>query len=174
MPTTAVDTGAVVVADWIKRLADEERKRDAVRLGEEQAIARKAALVREDGPRLIAELRATLARDVEAFRQEFAENRSRDLSFEDTADGGFIVTTLTPTTVSLAVTPNLSQASVLCHYRFTFRTGMPAREERFELLFGGDELDKLRITHHGTGRVFATPDALSEFLLAPVFTGRPR
>jgi hypothetical protein len=174
MPITAVEPEAVMVADWIKRLADEERKRDAVRLGEEQAVARKAALVREDGPGLVAELRATLARDVEAFRQEFAADRSHDLSFEDVADGGFIVRKLTPTTVSLAVTPNLSQASVLCHYRFTFRTGMPAREERFELLFGGDELDKLRITHHGTGRVFATPDALSEFLLAPVFTGRPR
>jgi hypothetical protein len=171
---TSVETGTVVVADWIKRLADEERRRDAVRLGEEQAVARKAALVREDGPRLVAELRATLARDVEAFRQEFAADRSHDLSFEDVVDGGFIVRKLTPTTVSLAVNPNLSQASVTCQYQFTFKTGMPPREERFELLFGGDEQEKLQITHHGTGRVFATPDALSEFLLVPVFTGRPR
>jgi hypothetical protein len=28
--------------------------------------------------------------------------------------------------------------------------------------------------HLGTGQVFATADALSEFLLGPVFTGRPR
>jgi hypothetical protein len=28
--------------------------------------------------------------------------------------------------------------------------------------------------HHGTGQVFVTPDALSEFLLVPVLTGRPR
>jgi len=28
--------------------------------------------------------------------------------------------------------------------------------------------------HHGTGQVFATTGALSEFLLVPVLTGRPR
>jgi hypothetical protein len=28
--------------------------------------------------------------------------------------------------------------------------------------------------HHGTGQVFVTADALSEFLLVPVLTGRPR
>ena len=32
----------------------------------------------------------------------------------------------------------------------------------------------VQLKDHGTGQVFATADALSEFLLVPVFTGRPR
>ena len=34
--------------------------------------------------------------------------------------------------------------------------------------------ETLLMKHHGTGQVFATADALSEFLLIPVLTGRPR
>ena len=41
-------------------------------------------------------------------------------------------------------------------------------------MFTGDAGDTLQIKHHGTGQVFATADALSEYLLAPVLTGRPR
>jgi hypothetical protein len=37
---------------------------------------------------------------------------------------------------------------------------------------GGD--DTLQIKHHGTGQVFTNADALSEYLLVPIFTGRPR
>jgi len=34
--------------------------------------------------------------------------------------------------------------------------------------------DALLMKHRGTGEVFSTADALSEFLLVPVLTGRPR
>ena len=67
----------VMVADWIKRLVDDERERDAVRAREEEAAARKADLVRLNGRRLIDELRATVTRDVEAFRNEFPGDRAR-------------------------------------------------------------------------------------------------
>ena len=67
----------VVVADWIKRLVDEERKRDAVRVREEAEVGRKADFVRVHGRRLIDELRATVTRDVEAFRDEFPRARAR-------------------------------------------------------------------------------------------------
>jgi hypothetical protein len=43
----------VAVAEWIKRIADDERRRDAVRLKEEEVAARKADLVRRNGRRLI-------------------------------------------------------------------------------------------------------------------------
>jgi len=36
------------------------------------------------------------------------------------------------------------------------------------------ELRTLHMKHHGTGQMFATADALSEFLLIPVLTGRTR
>jgi hypothetical protein len=60
----------VVVADWIKRIVDDERQRDAARVREEETAARKADLVRVHGRRLIEELRATVTRDVEAFLAE--------------------------------------------------------------------------------------------------------
>ena len=83
---------SVVVADWIKRIADDERRRDTVRLKEDEITARKADLVRRNGQRLIDELRATVTRDVEAFRDEFAGDRARNIVVEATApDGGFVV-----------------------------------------------------------------------------------
>lgn len=176
MATKGVDMSAgVVVADWIKRIADDERKRDAVRVREEEAAARKADLVRLNGRRLIDELRATVTRDVEAFREEFAGDRTRDIVLEATEpDGGFAVRKPAAPAVSLTVAPHLDAAAMGCHYRFTPTNGMPPREDRFELVFAGDEGPALQIKHRGTGQVFATADALSEFLLVPVFTGRPR
>ena len=166
---------AVVVAPWIKRLVDEERRRDAVRVREEETAARKADLVRLNGRRLIDELRATVMRDVEAFRDEFAGDRTRDIVLEATEpDGGFVVRKPASPAVSLTITPHLEAAAMGCHYRFTPTNGLPPREDRFELVFAGDGGQTLQIKHPGTGKVFATADALSEFLLVPVFTGRPR
>src|SRR5437667_8204560 len=47
----------VAEADWIKRIADDERKRDTVVARESELAARKADLVRLNGRRLIDELR---------------------------------------------------------------------------------------------------------------------
>lgn len=164
-----------MVADWIKRLADEERKRDAVRVREQETAARKADLIRVHGRRLIEELRATVTRDVEAFRDEFAGDRARDIIVEDTQpEGAFVVRKPESPAVSLTVAPHLEAAAVGCHYRFTPSSGLPPREDRLELVFAGDGVETLQIKHPGTGQVFATADALSEYLLTPVFTGRPR
>ena len=85
--------------------------------------ARKADLVRRNGRRLIDELRATMTRDVEAFRAEFVGDPARDIVVGATPpDGGFVVRKPAPAAVSLSVTPNLEAAAVVCHYRFTRRT----------------------------------------------------
>ena len=166
---------SVVVADWIKRIADDERTRDAVRAKEDEIAARKADLVRRNGRRLIDELRATVTRDVEAFRDEFAGDPARDILVEATAsDGGFVVRKPAPGGTSLTVTPNLDAAAMVCHYRFTIANGLPPREDRIDVIFSGNETETLQTRHHGTGQLFATADALSEFLLVPVLTGRPR
>jgi hypothetical protein len=52
--------------------------------------------------------------------------------------------------------------------------GLPPREDRLELVFAGNGGETLQLKHHGTGQVFASADAISEYLLVPVFTGRPR
>jgi len=132
-------------------------------------------LVGRNGRRLIDELRTTVTRDAEAFREEFAGDRTRDVIVEATAPGaGFVVRKPAPAAVSLTVTPNLESAAMVCHYRFTLTNGLPPREDRIDVLLVGDGGETLQMKHHGTGQVFATTDALSEFLLVPVLTGRPR
>ena len=165
----------VAVADWIKRIADDERRRDATRLREDEAAARKAELVRRNGRRLIDELRTAVVRDVDAFRSEFAGDPVRAIVVDATVpDGGFTVRKPASAAVSLTVTPNLGAAVTVCTYRFTVNDGMPPREDRIDVLFAGNATDTLQMKHRGTGQVFATADALSEFLLVPVLTGRPR
>ena len=168
-------TTGVVAADWIKRIADDERKRDAVRVREEEIAARKADLVRLNGRRLLDELRAAVARDVEAFRDEFAGDRSREIVFDPTeATGGFVVRKPASPAVTLTAAPHLEAAAMDCHYRFTSTNGLPPREDRLELVFAADGAETLQIKTQRTGQVFASADALSEYLLGPVFTGRPR
>jgi hypothetical protein len=165
----------VAVADWIKRIADDERMRDATRLRDHEAAARKAELVRRNGRRLIDELCAAVVRDVDAFRSEFAGDPARAIVVDATApDGGFMVRKPASAAVSLTVTPNLDAAVTACTYRFTVKDGMPPREDRIDILFADNATDTLQMKHRGTGQVFATADALSEFLLVPVLTGRPR
>ena len=168
-------TTSVIVADWIRRIADDERRRDAVRVGEEETAARKADLVRLNGRRLVDELRAAVARDIEAFRSEFAGDRAREIVLEVTeSEGGFVVRKPSSPAAALTVAPRLEAGTTACHYRFTPTNGLPPREDRVELAFANDGGGTLRMKHLGTGQVFATIDALSEFLLVPVFTGRPR
>lgn len=165
----------VAVADWIKRVVDDERRRDATRVREDQAAARKAELVRRNGRRLVDELCAAVVRDVDAFRSEFAGDPARAIVVDTTApDGGFTVRKPASAAVSLTVTPNLDAAVTVCTYRFIVTDGMPPREDRIDILFADDATDTLQMKHRGTGQVFATADALSEFLLVPVLTGRPR
>ena len=171
-------TTGVAVADWIKRIADDERKRDAVRVREEEIAARKADLVRLNGRRLLDELRAAIARDVEAFRDEFAGDPSRDIVLVPTeATGGFVARKPASPAVTLTAEPHLETATMECHYRFTSTNGLPPREDRVELVFAPDGVagaETLQIKTQRAGQVFTSADALSEYLLGPVFTGRPR
>jgi hypothetical protein len=168
-------SASVVEAGWIQRLVDDERKRDSAAAMESELIARKAELVRINGRRLVDELRATVTRDVKTFRAEFAGDRARDVVVEGVlADGGFVVRKPTPGAVSLTVTPNLEAGALVCDYSFTLPNGLPPREDRISVSFAGGAGETLQMKHYGTGAVFATADALSEFLLIPVLTGRPR
>jgi hypothetical protein len=165
----------IMIADWIKRIADDERTRDAVRNRGEETAARKVELIRVHGLRRLDDLRAAATRDVDAFRGEFAGDPARDITFDsDPPEGGFVVRKPGTPAVTLAVLPRMDAAAVSCHYRFTPAAGLPPRDDRFELTFAGDGGGVLQMRHHGTGRAFPTADALSEFLLMPVLTGRPR
>lgn len=161
------------VAGWITRIVEDVRKRDAVRLGEEELAARKTALIRANGQRLLEELRTAVTRDVEAFRREFDGDHAHYVVVEDTQpDGAFLIHKPAVPSVSLTVAQHLD--SVTCHYRFTPTNGLPPREDRVALVFSGDGVETFQLKHPSTGQLFATADTLSEYLLTPVFTGRPR
>ncbi len=158
---------------WVARLADDERRRDAVVADARQSAAREAAFVLTYGRGLVASLAATIGADVERFRQEFPEDPARHMAVDVAADGGFEVRRSEFPTVALNVTPQWTTATVNCRYRFTPSPELPTREDRFALVFVpvGDEA---RFKHQGSGQLFADVPALSEYLLTPVFTGRPR
>jgi hypothetical protein len=164
-----------MTSEWITRLADDERKRDDVRLRATETATRKADLVRVHGQRLLDELRTSVARDIEMFRGQFPGDSAREIVFEAVQpDGGFVVRKPAYPIATLNVAPHLSAASVSCEYRFTPTNGLPPREDRLEFTFVSGGEDTLQIKHHGTAQVFASADSLSEYLLVPVFTGRPR
>jgi hypothetical protein len=164
-----------MTSDWIVRLAEDERKRDDVRARAVEAAARKADLVAVQGQRLLDELRAAVVRDIEAFRNEFPGDSPRDILFEAAqAGGGFVVRKPKHPAAAVSIAPHLSTGSISCAYRFTPTNGLPPREDRLEFMFSSDGSDALQIKHQGTGQVFTDADALSEYLLVPVFTGRPR
>jgi hypothetical protein len=164
-----------MTGEWIQRLAEDERKRDDVRSRVTEAAARKADLVRVHGQGLLDELRSAIVRDIGAFRSEFPGDAAREVIFEDVPpEGGFVVRKPQYPTAALSVAPHLQSASVSCRYRFTPTNGLPAREDHLELMFTGNGDAALHIKHQGTGQVFTNADALSEYLLVPVLTGRPR
>src|SRR5260221_11092007 len=98
---------SVAAADWIKRIADEERKRDAARVREEEIAARKSDLVRLNGRRLIDQLRAPITRDPEAFRSGFPGDPARDGLTQTPEAGGVGVPKRASPARRLTATPNL-------------------------------------------------------------------
>ena len=162
--------------EWIGRLAEDERKRDDVRARATEAARLKAELVAVHGQHWLDELRTAVLRDIETFRDEFRGDTSRHILFEAVqSDGGFVVRKPNPPTAAVSLAPRLSAGSISCAYRFTPANGLPPREDRLEFIFTGNGGgDTLLIKLQSTGQVFTDADSLSEYLLVPVFTGRPR
>jgi hypothetical protein len=124
---------------------------------------------------VLDERRATVGRDIEAFRNEFPADPTRAILLEvDHPDGGFAVRKPEPPSAALSVAPHLSAGSLSCEYLFTPTNGMPPRRDHLEFVFtsGGDET--LQVKLQGTAQLFTNADTLSEYLLMPVLTGRPR
>jgi hypothetical protein len=163
------------IADWIKRLAEDERKRDALRVAPEEQAGRRADLILRHRRHLVSELQSAILRDVKGFRSEFPDDPSREIVLDATKpDGGFVVRKPAAPPVSLRIDPHLEAGTIACCYRFTSANGLPPRDYRFKLSFAANGDGKPQLTLQGTWRVFPTADAVSEFLLVPVFTGRAR
>ena len=113
--------------------------------------------------------------DVRSCVEELTGDGSRDGPIDVApANGGFSVVKPEPAAASLTVTPHFDTATLVCSYRFTPTDGLPPREDRIDVAFIDAGTGTLQMKHNGTGKVFACGDDLSEFLLVPVLTGRPR
>ena len=165
----------VEVAGWIKRVADDERSRDAAHVEQATLAARRADLAGQRRRRLIDDLRSAMVRDTGAFRGEFAGDAARDVVVGVArADGAFSVTKPAPSAASLSMTPKPDEGILTCTYLFARPDGLPPREDHVQIVFADTGDEALTMQHYGTGRTFAGCDDLSEFLLVPVLTGRPR
>jgi hypothetical protein len=106
-------SSGVAVAAWMKKIAEDERRQDAVRVTRPQPL-----------------------------RDEFAGDPTRDMVIDCSApDGGFVVRNSAPAAVSLTVTPSLDPASMACHYWFTPSNALSSREDRIHVIVsdGGSE-----------------------------------
>jgi hypothetical protein len=163
-----------MTAEWVTRLADDERRRDEVKLRAKRTVDRRTDLVSQHGRRMLDELRTTVVRDVEAFRREFPGDPVRAFLIEEHVDGGFSVRRLEPPTASMAIVPTAAVGSLSCEYFFSSADGKPPRRDLLDFVFTNTSDDTLQLKLQGTAQVFANPDTLSEYLLMPVLTGRPR
>ncbi len=161
-------------AEWIVRLVEDERKRDAVRASALAVATRRASVVNTAGRRLFEELRYAVVHDVETFRREFAGDDARALVIGGEGDGGFEVSKPGFPSASLKVLPRFEAAVVGCRYRFRPDDRIPVREDHMQLVFAQHGEDGLQLKRQDSGEVFLNAGALSEFLLTPIFTGRPR
>jgi hypothetical protein len=160
--------------EWIRRVADDERQRDAVIAAAREIVARDTAFIAAHGRALMNALAATVAGDVEHFHREFPEDPARRLTIEGRPDEGFVVRRSARPSVELTIAPQWTTARVACQYRFAAEPDLPTRENGFVLVFTPAGSDDARFKHHESGQVFASVHALSEYLLTPLFTGRPR
>jgi hypothetical protein len=157
----------------VTRLADDERRRDEVKLRAKQAVDRRTDLVSQHGRRMLDELRTTVVRDVEAFRREFPGDPVRAFLIEEHVDGGFSVRRLEQPAASMAIVPTAAGGSLSCEYFFTSVNGTPPRRDLLDFAFTTSD-NTLQLKLQGTAQVFTDSDTLSEYLLVPVLTGRPR
>ncbi len=163
-----------MTAEWVTRLANDERRRDEVQLRAKQAVDRRTDLVSQHGRRMLDELRTTVVRDVEAFRREFPGDPVRAFLIEEHMDGGFSVRRLERPTASMAIVPTAAVGSLSCEYLFTSANGTPPRRDLLDFVFTNSTDNTLQLKLQGTAQVFTDSDTLSEYLLVPVLTGRPR
>ena len=158
-------------AEWVTRFVDEERQREQGRRSEERTAAARTHASREHLTDLMDSLRDRVARDVEAFDRQLPD---RFVTLEDNPPGGgFIVRRARYPEARLTVEPHPETGTFRVHYVFSSETGIVAPPMR-EVFVGGDSLRDLRFVDTDEPALWRSISELSEYLLMPVFSGRPR
>jgi len=153
------------MGDWIDALGSDEEKRRKSEELHTQSQFRRAEIIRLKRNALWESLMAVINRDVEKFRTTFKGRRSVEMT--TVSELGFRLFKSPYPTVLMDAEIPLNGTSIKVSYSRTFNQISPMErvDETFELTV--DRSDNLVIAHNG--RVFPNLDAVSIFLLEPVF-----
>jgi hypothetical protein len=163
--------GVDIMDDWVQHYVEEERQRSAGEHRAAGATTHEKAQDRLHFQNLVDSLRTRVERDVEAFGQEFPELA---VTFEATPlDGGFRVRREHYPTAVLTVEPSLDEGGIVVQYVFASQSGTSRPSPTFlELAAHATKTSPFR--NEPEHLAFRTTAQLSEYLLVPVFSGRPR
>ncbi len=154
------------MGDWIDELGNDDGQPDKSEELHTRALFHRAEVIRQKKHALWTSLMNVIHRDVEKFGTKFKGRRSIELTA--VSELGFsLYKSPFPTVLMNAEIP-FDGTSIKVSYITTFNQLAPMERtsESFELTV--DESDNLLIAHNG--RLFSNLDAVSRFLLEPVFT----
>jgi hypothetical protein len=119
---------------------------------------------------LMDALRTRLASDVQRFAEAFPE---RKISVDDQAGPDVTIRRGHYPEVRLTIEPNLDAGTITINYVFASRAGVEAPKPAI-LELSGQDGGPAHFRDHTAQHAFRTIAQLSEYLLIPVFSGRPR
>jgi hypothetical protein len=153
------------MGDWIDALGSEEEKRRKSEEIHTQSQFRRAEIIGQKKDALWASLMAVINRDVDKFRTMFKGRRSVDLTTISPLGIRLFKSPYPTVLMDAEIPPNGTSIKVSYSRTFNQISPMERVDETFELTL--DRSDDLVIAHNG--RVFPNLDAVSRFLLEPVF-----
>lgn len=157
--------------NWVTHFVEEERQRDQAHSREAEDAARRADHLEFHLRQILDSLGAQVAGDVKAFARAFPE---RAITFEGpSVNGGFTVRRARYPEGRLKVEPDVRAGTIIVDYLFASQAGTLAPKPKV-LELGGHTVDTLHFRDDSEQQAFRTIGQLSEYLLVPVFTGRPR
>lgn len=150
---------------WITLLAYEARVRHAATCRREEGAAKRLASVRA---RVVADLRRAIALDIEGFLGEDGDRSGTVLICNGKSAQGFVVSRTDDRVGSWSLAVDLNAGTLRCRYDACGGSVDAAAAQRMLAIEIGRDGTTLSLWDGGLDRRFATIDALSAFLLAPL------
>jgi hypothetical protein len=152
---------------WITLLAYEARIRHAADCRRSEETNARLDAVRA---RVLADLRCAIALDVEVFLHADSDRSGSALTCHDgNSAKGFAVSHTDDSICTRRLTVDLQAASLSCRYDHGGSAFSEASHQRAITIEIGNDGAVLSLWDEGLVRSFATVEALSAFLLAPIF-----
>lgn len=153
------------MGDWIDALGSDEEQRRKSEAERTHSQFHRAEIIRLKRSALWESLMAVINRDVEKFRATFKGRRSVEMTTVSELGIRLFKSPYPTVLMDAEIPPHGTSIKVSYSRTFNQISPMERVDETFELTV--DRSDNLVIAHNG--RVFPNMDAVSRFLLEPVF-----